>query len=329
MGSVGGLNKQLKKLQAEHLGRLSGIEKRAGAVLTGKQRNKYLPRPPTDAAGKVRAEIQRIHGEHYGTLSKLGRWLLIPGLAEALESRAEGRGGKLPKPRGPEGLRREVKELRGEINLWNLMNGMHFDKAQLKKIASLSGKENADEVVGLLSEEQKAVLFDYKPCLIPPRNLRDPVRAGQAHDPSRGVRVLERLRKVPARKFDRHKDRILNAALAAIEEREGTYPAREWFSNFVILSNVVDEARALDETEFQLRAQVLGDRLQPLFQLHELQEKLKTIRGADAVVREKAARMLCDERIAPLCRQRIALKPEVGVKGPIAKAEVCEECGSP
>ncbi|MHC4932995.1 MAG: hypothetical protein ACYTGV_12470 [Planctomycetota bacterium] len=329
MRTVSGLNKQLKKLRADHLGRLSEVEASAAAVLTPKQRKRYRPRPPTDAAGRVRMDIQRINGEHYGTLTKLGRWMLTPGLAEALKARAEGRRAKLPRPVGPEGLRREVKELRSEINLWNLMNGMHFEREQLEKVASLSGKENADAVVALLSEEQKAVLFDYKPCLIPPKNLRDPVRAGQAHDPTRGVRVLERLRKVPARKFNRHRDRILNGALAAIEEREGTYPAREWFSNFVILSTVVDEARALDETEFQLRAQALGDRLQPLFRLHELQEKLKTIRGSDAVVREKAARMLCDERIAPLCRQRIALEPEVCASGPMEKAEVCEECGSP
>ena len=73
MRAVGGLNKQLKKLTAEHLGRLGEIEKRAVAVLTAKQRKKYLPRPPSDEAGRVRAEIRRIHGEHYGTLTKLGR----------------------------------------------------------------------------------------------------------------------------------------------------------------------------------------------------------------------------------------------------------------
>ena len=66
------------------------------------------------------------------------------------------------------------------------MNGMHFEKAQLSRIAEIAGTENADEIVALLSEEQKAVLFDYKPCLIPPRNLRDPVRAIKeaSHDPT-------------------------------------------------------------------------------------------------------------------------------------------------
>ncbi|MDQ7780532.1 MAG: hypothetical protein RDV41_12625, partial [Planctomycetota bacterium] len=45
-------------------------------------------------------------------------------------------------------------------------------------------KELQDRVDSTLSDGQKSVIADFNPCIIPPENLKNPVRVGQASDTS-------------------------------------------------------------------------------------------------------------------------------------------------
>ncbi|MHC4548433.1 MAG: hypothetical protein ACYTEZ_06615 [Planctomycetota bacterium] len=355
MRQAGKLSKELKKIHHAQAVQLQAIESRAHACLTPAQRRRARLDPP-DAARAAKskgeapevAELKRqllsLYAARHPRVGRLGRWLTTPGLPEALAARAEGQPFQLrPAPRAadPESkaLAAEVRSLRREINLWNLMNGLHLTPAQLETIASAAESRDAegatDVVLRGLSAEQKAVVLDYKQCLVPPRNLRDPVRAGQAKDTTGPVRLLTRLRRIPERRYAAHRERILRATLEQIEEREGSYSEDERLACWVVLAHTLDRARALDDVAFQLRAEDLARDLQCLFRVTELKERLAQALGAEQVVKTKAEKFLLDAHIAPLCRQRLgqlAISAKIEIEGPLPKAEQCEggeKCGRP
>ncbi|MFQ5844233.1 MAG: hypothetical protein ACE5JG_04515 [Planctomycetota bacterium] len=345
MKAAGGLNHGVTMERARFLKQVGPIEREALGVLGPRQRRWFAARPGPRAGAdaqlaRIRREMARIHAEQYGSLGRLGRWLLTPGLCDALQARAEGR--KVGLHRATRDTLHpgstEIRALRAEINLWNLMNGMHFTPEQLAAIASAAGsappraRAAVDRVLAVLSEEQRAVLLDYKPCLVPPKNLRDPVRAGQAHDSTAHLKLLTRLRRIPARHFTVAGERILDYALARIEERHGSYDPVERLACHLLLARTAGRARAMDDVEFQVAGEELAQDLAPLFRREGLRQELKEAVGADRVVRDKAARFLLDPQMAALCRARIELLvsgPPIRPEGPIVKAERCEECGTP
>ena len=58
--------------------------------------------------------------------------------------------------------------------------------------AAATPQDAAKSIYDSLTEAQRTVMVTYKPCLIPPKNLKDPVRVGQASDSSHAVQILER-----------------------------------------------------------------------------------------------------------------------------------------
>jgi len=335
------LKKQLKLARTTYSKRLAGLERKAAAVLTPVQRRHFevAPREPREwvddpELAKLRREIVRIHAEQYGEVGRLGRWLAQPATFALLEGRKPVQGASRRKAKQ---LERELARLRKQINLWNLMNGLHLTAPQLRVIATAADGSRGAVATGLvlaaLGEEQQDVLHTYKSCLVPPRNLRDPVRAGQAVDSGRTVRLLTRMRKIPSRRYDRDAARIHDATLAEIERREGSFTKDERRAALRMLAATVRKARALDEVTFQVQLQDLAAGLEPLYRLHELKDELAHKTGKPELLRAKTAKFLLDPAIAPLCRRRIEqLKRGIVVEasGEIGAAEQCgESCGRP
>jgi hypothetical protein len=67
-----------------------------------------------------------------------------------------------------------------------------FGKRGLLKHMSLSA-----EVDRLLTNSQKEILKTFTCCIIPPKELSDPVRAGQASSGEKEIEILRKVRKVP------------------------------------------------------------------------------------------------------------------------------------
>jgi hypothetical protein len=67
-----------------------------------------------------------------------------------------------------------------------------FGKRGLLKLMSLSA-----EVDRLLTDSQKEILKTFTCCIIPPKELSDPVRAGQASSGEKEIEILRKVRKVP------------------------------------------------------------------------------------------------------------------------------------
>jgi hypothetical protein len=297
-----------------------------------------------DPVVKIREELASIHRAEYGEITPLGRFLLNPALVSVLERKL----GLPPSPIQPlvdsefVELERTVKTLRADINMLNLINGLHLTPEQLKRLheiatvvndtveetstvdlvafnelvntlqrvkqlllkghdipvamlaragqlarqAGLLAKPNsqpvslrelAQQVLSILTEEQKQVLADYKPCLIPPKNLKDPVRVGQAPSNTGYIRALERIRQIPPAIYARRKAQIVEGLAKQIEANGGAYPPEERDEFIRRLTDLIDRARALSDADFALQAEKLADELRMLYRKEVLEERLKQL----------------------------------------------------
>ncbi len=199
---------------------------------------------------------------------------------------------------------RAIRALSKEINHWNLVNGMYFSPGQMEQLIALADQaerlkaaqraarprerlhpvaldarlvelELAAERV--LRPAQREVLQEYQPCLIPPKNLKDPVRVGQARDDSHLARWLERARGRDEAAVATMIDRLMEREVA----RLGPMDESDQNARRQLLTNTVQLASAMTDVEFALNQPDLVDSIQPPDRKEELTasiEELKRIR---------------------------------------------------
>ena len=168
-----------------------------------------------------------------------------------------------------------------------------------RRRSSGSGNGEADTVHGLLTAAQQQVLADYKPCLIPPKNLKNPVRAGQAKDGSRMEGMLTRLRDVPPEMVPFAVDRVLEG-----EQRHlGKLTGDERLRRKAQLLEVIDAAQQMSDADFELEKDVLASQVEPIEVRAEIMAQLTALGGKDPAKR-KVEQFLLDADIVPILRQR-------------------------
>ncbi|NOY81260.1 MAG: hypothetical protein GXP31_09680 [Kiritimatiellaeota bacterium] len=108
------------------------------------------------------------------------------------------------------------------------------------------------EVNRILSDGQRAILDGFSCCLTPPRELGDPVRAGQAEVSARSVDLLRKVRACPEARWPWMRAAILgrihdlaSAINPGASESRRSVAARN-------VGEVVDRARSLSDVRFEL-----------------------------------------------------------------------------
>lgn len=304
------------------------LEQQAARVLTPTQRAILEPAPRAprargsrgggapgvaDAAevatahlAELHDELRELHARKHPQPGPLARHLLAPSAYEPLW--------RLAGTRPPEVVRRAIdhlaraapdlglervaqqrerlRRLRGEINNWNLINGLHLNQSQIDQIVGLYERRSTARkaggpavgdlvaleraVSGVLNAGQRRVVAEYKACLIPPRNLKDPVRVGQARDRTQYENWLATARKLRGRALDR--------AVARALEREaghaGPLPAEERRKREALLRRVVREAAAMSDTDFELSREELARRVAPTDRARDLQMEIDRLAQA-------------------------------------------------
>jgi hypothetical protein len=293
-------------------------------------------------------------------MTAIGRYLLNPGTGEKLYQIS----GSRPSLQVSEAIRinqegtsqsplkrfedqeKELRTLRGEINTWNLVNGLHLSREQAKTIyqcaraAQQVKQQDADrpvkrrqhrssthqskqaksrrlanlppeaikeiyqlenQVNTVLSDAQKEVIRDYKPCLVPPKNLKDPVRVGQANDNSMFSRLLERARNIPATRRQRAVDFILSRE----QKYLGQYSQQQLQQRRELMLKTIEEAAAMDDTEFQLHKEELADRLKQEDRKLALHQQLDDTLAARRLPGKTAQFLLLDEHVPGVLNKRI------------------------
>lgn len=251
------------------------------------ERDRIRPMDDRRKAEAIRRDLNAINHEVHPRLSSLGRHLFDPAvfedvcriagqdmpdrMARALDVHRNGTESY------PMSLRDQhdahIACLRTEINNWNLINGLHLNLEQSQQILAAYERALRDQrwetgawattvndlpraalyalerdVEAAMTPGQKEVLGTYKACLIPPKNLKDPVRIGQAGNSSRYEVWLARSRTMPRDQWSDQADTLIDRE----QEHGGTLNPRDRQKRKMLLVNAVRRSAAMTDAEFEL-----------------------------------------------------------------------------
>ncbi|MEW6358191.1 MAG: hypothetical protein AB1696_17795 [Planctomycetota bacterium] len=154
------------------------------------------------------------------------------------------------------------------------------------------------EVEKILTAEQRQVLSQFKPCVVPPEDHRDPVRAGQAETDSRMAGFLERMRRAPMDRVER----TVGQLVADEEQKMGIRTAEQRQARINEILDVIQKARAMSETEFAMNRDRLAQQIKPSY-------APPGRRAGDDPVGSAIRTYLLDERVIPFLKERLSGNP--------------------
>lgn len=108
------------------------------------------------------------------------------------------------------------------------------------------------EVETILTDGQKAILGEFSCCLVPPDDLSNPVRAGQAGTSQEFIEALRKIRQCPERHWPMARDALMmriDRITAAVSP--GANATRKQIARDEIL-RALERARSLSNIEFEL-----------------------------------------------------------------------------
>lgn len=112
----------------------------------------------------------------------------------------------------------------------------------------------------VLTENQLTIVAEYKPCIIAPRSLRDPVRAGQASGHTEAEYALDRVHRLSDAQYERARPEIFQK-LEKLWARHEEPPVVQ--RKLKEAAAILDEVRRLSDADYQLRRADLAARLLP------------------------------------------------------------------
>jgi len=159
-----------------------------------------------------------------------------------------------------------------------------------------------------LSEGQLQIIETFEPCLVPPRDLKDPVRAGQVES-DRAVKTLVRLRGIPQVVWGREKERMaerhvkmaIEGDQLQITDATARAAAREAFID------AVEKARGMSDVQFEMEKGTLAAAFSRKQARQALFERSRVARPKALPQRvSRAARWLLHPRVIPILEARLA-----------------------
>ncbi len=172
--------------------------------------------------------------------------------------------------------------------------------AELKKLQ--------DKLDGVLSDGQKSVIAEFNPCIIPPANLKNPVRVGQASNTSELETHLTNLRKMPEKVFGRIIGVLTGQLIEMMEVHFGKYTDEERKAEKERLIGIVKKARAMSDEEFALNKTELA---KEILKTHD--DFVNSVQGFVKIVSKvtggltKTANFLLNPRVVPILEKRLDL----------------------
>lgn len=146
------------------------------------------------------------------------------------------------------------------------------------------------DVQSILDENQKIIVAEYKPCLIPIKSISNPERIGSAGESDAILKVLSRARTMPEKKYLEKREQVLQKITPKLKKEFADEEIPAQLDN---IRRVLDEARSMSDEEFELKKRDLALRIKP--------EKGENPRSA--LVR-KIDRFLLNPRFVEVARQK-------------------------
>jgi len=160
----------------------------------------------------------------------------------------------------------------------------------------------------VLSPEQAQVAQNFSPCLIPPLDLRNPVRAGQAAAPQAGVNLMRRVRSFSEAQWQARKNNITQR-LVNQQSKHYRLTDPEKAAEKARLLALLERARSMSDMDFEMEKESLAQEMKPRDRLKELREELQARsphQGRPHL--SKVGNFLLAERLIPILEQRLNQK---------------------
>ncbi|MBI4612422.1 MAG: hypothetical protein HY720_02325 [Planctomycetes bacterium] len=298
-------------------------------------------------------EMEEIRRERYGSIGGVGEFLLEPGLLARLDPERERTPDVDPEL---EEARGETRRLREEINLHNLLNGLHLDRDQMNQILALNlqgtaergcvrpgttasqnggtrwwdvnGRAGGDPrssaaLVGILEPAQIEMIAGYEPCLLPSEGLVNPVLVGQAGENPVGEKELDRVRGLPPEDYKYASGQVIRKVLRSVEQRNGgPLDAQTRATIEARFRESMERARELDDPDYAIQKADLLEVLSEADRARNVQEEIRSVEsdlGSEMTAGAKAAQFLLCPSIVPLIEARLARLDEAR---PISKIDL-------
>jgi len=214
-------------------------------------------------------------------------------------------------------LRNEIQKgspARGELPHEAHRADHHLKEMKKERNISLSKKlkEYDIKLNSILTDEQMSVVNSFKPCLTPPKNLRDPVRAGQASDNMGAIKRLRRLRDLPDEVWEKRKDRIISRMVDRYSKRKYEMTGEEKLQEKNRLTALFEQVRNMSETEFELEKEALAENIRPEDKIEGLVKELEFRKpGHGRPKMTRPVRFLLNDHIIPILEERLEGKQGV------------------
>lgn len=180
-------------------------------------------------------------------------------------------------------------------------------KKELKEQAMPAVKEIENKIAAVFSDAQKEVINTFNPCLIPPQNLKNPVRAGQATDNTMFTNMLKRLRSIPESEWEENKDNFVQKHLDGIQSHLGKFTPEEIGQEKKRILEVVENARTMDDAEFELNLPQLAESFKPKHKTKELHEELQKLEEQRFNALGRIGRLFLQPCVVPVLTKRLEM----------------------
>ncbi|GEM_PF-3094140 len=179
----------------------------------------------------------------------------------------------------------------------------------------------------VLSPEQIEVVREFNPCIIPPKNLKDPVRAGQSAGDHADVEMhVEHLRNMPTKAYEAIVGPLLGKM---IEEWQPSLrlSSEEQVAERARLRALLDRARSITDAEFAMERPAIAKEV--LARFTDLQEEFAEVTSFFARFGglSKAGHWLLNPRVVAILEHRLAQGAEAVPGKARGDADSCEEDG--
>ena len=162
------------------------------------------------------------------------------------------------------------------------------------------------ELSKILTPEQQQVISTFNPCLIPPKDLKNPVRVGQASSNDRAVKIMRRLRNAPDLAWNRRKYRIISNMVERFSQYRSVMTDDEKDREVKRLLLFAEKIRSMSDTDFEFEKEKLAEELKPVNRVKELIKEIQQrVPHQLKPKATKAVRYLLNKRIIPILEERI------------------------
>lgn len=159
-----------------------------------------------------------------------------------------------------------------------------------------------DQMQEVLNENQLVLIEEFKPCIVPPQDTRNPVRVGQATGDTRmGEKLLMRIRQMDENVYRRRKTLLIDRHIERVERRVGIFSEEERAEEARRVGDILKRARGLSDLDFEAQK---GDLARELIEPYEkaLQSRHRRRKGD----LDKLGRFLLDPKLIPILEKRLA-----------------------